>query len=68
MITPKTFYPNNSDTVLVLVDLSGPRDGWREAHVGRTRPDQQYIRTWALDRGYRHWILEFPDKATELPA
>ena len=41
---------------LVIVDLRG--NGWREAHEGRTRPEQQYTHAWQLDPD--HFALLFP--------
>ena len=67
----ESVYPRKNkpreDVVLIVVDLCHPRDGWREAHEGRVRPDQQYLRAYDLDGG-NHWLLVFPDNATEVPA
>ncbi len=45
---------------LVLVDLRGPGDGWRDAHEGRDGPEDQYTDVWQLDDD--HFILQFPSK------
>jgi hypothetical protein len=67
---PKTF---REDTVLLFVDMHG--DGWRAAHEGRDRPEEQFVNAWDVLPGNRYWILEFPpmnggrcaDNATEKP-